>query len=78
MHGIPPNARWTKIYRKLVNPEVLDARKERFEAREAFIIILRVLTREEVQGYAEVTWRIRGLYYPKSDTWSNGNKPSCP
>jgi zinc finger CCCH domain-containing protein 13 len=64
--GIPPDARWTKISRKLVNPEALEAGKERFEAREDFVIVLRVLTREEVQGYAEVTQRIRGLSYPHS------------
>jgi hypothetical protein len=59
--GIPPDARWTKISRKLVNPGALEAGKERFEAREDFVIVLRVMTREEVQGYAEVTQRIRGL-----------------
>jgi hypothetical protein len=59
--GIPPNARWTKISRKLVNPEALDAGKERFEARDDFVIVLRVLSKDEVQGYAEVTQRIRGL-----------------
>jgi hypothetical protein len=58
--GIPPDARWTKISRKLVNPEALEAGKERFEAREDFVIVLRVLSRDEVQGYAEVTQRIRG------------------
>ncbi|CAL3972040.1 unnamed protein product [Diplocarpon coronariae] len=57
--GIPPDARWTKISRKLVNPEALEAGKERFEAREDFVIVLRVLSRDEVQGYAEVTQRIR-------------------
>jgi hypothetical protein len=62
--GIPPDARWTKISRKLVNPAALEAGKERFEAREDFVIVLRVLSRDEVQGYAEVTQRIRGLYYP--------------
>jgi hypothetical protein len=58
--GIPPDARWTKISRKLVNPEALEAGKERFEAREDFVIVLRVLSSDEVQGYAEVTQRIRG------------------
>jgi len=57
--GIPPDARWTKISRKLVNPEALEAGKERFEAREDFVIVLRVLSRDEVQGYAEVTQQIR-------------------
>lgn len=59
--GVPPDARWTKISRKLVNPEALEAGKERYEAREDFVIVLRVLSRDEVQGYAEVTQRIRGL-----------------
>lgn len=57
--GIPPDARWTKISRKLVNPEALEAGKERYEAREDFVIVLRVLSRDEVQGYAEITQRIR-------------------
>jgi hypothetical protein len=59
--GIPPDARWTKISRKLVNPEALKAGKERFEVREDFVIVLRVLSKDEVQGYAEVTRQIRGL-----------------
>jgi len=59
--GVPPDARWTKISRKLVNPQALEAGKERYEAREDFVIVLRVLSKEEVQGYAEVTQRIRGL-----------------
>jgi hypothetical protein len=58
--GIPPDARWTKISRKLVNPEALDLGKERYEAREDFVIILRVLTKDEVQNYAELTQSIRG------------------
>jgi hypothetical protein len=58
--GVPPDARWTKISRKLVNPAALEAGKERFEEREDFVIVLRVLSRDEVQGYAEVTQRIRG------------------
>jgi len=57
--GVPPDARWTKISRKLVNPEALEAGKERYEAREDFVIVLRVLSRDEVQQYAEVTEKIR-------------------
>lgn len=57
--GIPPDARWTKISRSLVNPEALELGKERFEARDECVIVLRVLTKEEVQGYAEVTQKIR-------------------
>jgi hypothetical protein len=59
--GIPPDARWTKISRRLVNPEALSLGKERYEAREDFVIVLRVLSKDEVQGYAEVTQKIRGL-----------------
>lgn len=57
--GIPPDSRWTKISRRMVNPEALEAGKERFEAKEDFVIVLRVLTREEVQAYATATRQIR-------------------
>lgn len=60
--GVPPDARWTKISRKLVNPDALEAGKERYEARDDFVIVLRVLSREEVQGYAEATQMIRGTF----------------
>jgi hypothetical protein len=60
--GIPPDARWTKISRRLVNPEALELGKERYEARDDFVIVLRVLSKDEVQGYAEVTQKIRGLF----------------
>lgn len=59
--GIPPGARWTKIDRKLVNPEALGAAQERFEERDDYIIVLRVLTREEIQKLAEKTRDIRGM-----------------
>jgi hypothetical protein len=61
LHGIPPDAKWTKISRRLVNPEALDAGKERYEDRDDFVIVLRVLSRDEVQAYAEITQRIRGI-----------------
>ena len=57
---MPPDARWTKISRKLVNPEALEKGRERYEAREEFVIVLRVLSREEVQAYATETQNIRG------------------
>jgi hypothetical protein len=61
--GIPPNARWTKIRRKIVNPKALEVCKERFEVIEDFVIVLRVLSRDEVQGYANLTSEIRGSFY---------------
>jgi hypothetical protein len=58
--GIPPGARWTKIDRRLVNPEALEKSNERFEERQDFVIVLRVLTKEEIQKLADRTRDIRG------------------
>jgi hypothetical protein len=58
--GIPPGARWTKIDRRLVNPAALEAGRERFEERSEYVVVLRVLTREEIQNYAVKTQEIRG------------------
>ncbi|KAI4132705.1 MAG: hypothetical protein LQ338_000534 [Usnochroma carphineum] len=57
--GIPPNARWTKIDRKLVNPEALEAGNERYEERVDYVIVLRVLTKEEIEQYAAKTQELR-------------------
>ncbi|SMY22529.1 unnamed protein product [Zymoseptoria tritici ST99CH_1A5] len=57
--GIPPGARWTKIDRRLVNPEALEAAQERFEERLDCVIVLRVLTKEEIQKLADRTASIR-------------------
>jgi hypothetical protein len=62
--GVPADARWTKISRKLVNPEALERGRERYEARDEFVIVLRVLSKEEVQGYATETQSIRGMFFP--------------
>lgn len=61
--AIPPDARWTKIRRKLVNPEALTVFKERFEVVEGFVIVLRVLSRDEIQDYADLTYKIRGSFH---------------
>jgi hypothetical protein len=58
--GIPPGARWTKINRQLVNPAALEASHERFEERDEYVIVLRVLTREEIEKFAALTTEIRG------------------
>ena len=57
---VPPGARWTKISRKIVNPEALTVGKERFEVRDDFVIVLRVLSKEEIQAYAAATQVLRG------------------
>lgn len=56
---IPIGARWTRIDRKLVNPEALERAKERFEERMDCVIVLRVLTKEEIQKLADKTKQIR-------------------
>lgn len=58
---VPPGARWTKINRSLVNPDALTIGKERFEVRDDFVIVLRVLSKEEIQAYATATAQLRGM-----------------
>ncbi|PQE08437.1 nipped-B B protein [Rutstroemia sp. NJR-2017a BBW] len=69
---IPPDAKWTKIKRSLVSPEVLDQDGRRYEARPEFIAILGVLTKEEIQDYAsrshvlrENRWRSQQASMPQ-------------
>lgn len=57
--GIPPGARWTKIGRRLVNPAALELGNERYEERADYVIVLRVLTKEEIEAYALKTQEIR-------------------
>jgi hypothetical protein len=56
---IPVGARWTRIDRKLVNPEALERAKERFEERMDCVIVLRVLAKDEIQKLADKTKQIR-------------------
>jgi hypothetical protein len=46
---IPPGARWTKINKQLVSPIALEASHERFEERDDYVIVLRVLTKGEIE-----------------------------
>ncbi len=59
--GVPTNARWTKISRVLVNPEALEQSHERFEERDDYVIVLRVVTKEEIEKLATKTREIRGM-----------------
>ncbi|KAL8648670.1 MAG: hypothetical protein Q9226_005901, partial [Calogaya cf. arnoldii] len=56
---IPKNARWTKISRNLIDPKVLDLGRERYVEEEAHVIVLRVLSRSEIQQYAAETHELR-------------------
>ncbi|VUC35069.1 unnamed protein product [Clonostachys rosea] len=51
----PEGARWTKIAREIVNPEALTVGRERFEVRGDSVIVMRVLSKEEIQAYATAT-----------------------
>ncbi|KAF5003298.1 hypothetical protein FDECE_10149 [Fusarium decemcellulare] len=55
----PEGAKWTKISRKVVDAEALTIGKERFEVRDDFVIVLRVLSKEEIQAYASATIVLR-------------------
>ena len=66
--GIPPNARWTKIDRRLVNPEALELGNERYEERDDYVIVLRVLSKEDIEKYAEVTSELRSKCSVPSNT----------
>lgn len=62
--NVPVGARWTKISRKLVNPEALTIGKERFEVRDDFVIVLRVLSKEEIEAYTAATAQLRSGLLP--------------
>jgi hypothetical protein len=57
--SVPTDARWTKIDRRLVNPQALEEAKERFEERADCVIVLRVLNKQEIQELADRTKQIR-------------------
>ena len=61
--NIPPMARWTKIDRKLVNPEALEFGNERFEERQDYVIVLRVLSKDEIEQYALKTQELRSKFW---------------
>ncbi|KAL1296680.1 hypothetical protein AAFC00_000157 [Neodothiora populina] len=71
---IPHDARWTKISRELVNPECLEEAKERFEEREDCVIVLRVLTKEEIQKLADRTAAIRYARFEEVDRARRGDR----
>ncbi|KAF2262112.1 hypothetical protein CC78DRAFT_520841 [Lojkania enalia] len=62
----PPRTRWTKIDRRLVNPQALFEANEQFQGGEDFVIAFRDLTREQIVRLAERTREIRrGEQTPK-------------
>lgn len=60
----PPGAKWTKLHRRIVNPEALEIGKERFEVQDDHVIVLRVLDKDEIHAYAAATAVLRGTSTP--------------
>ncbi len=56
---VPPNARWTKINRKLVNPEALEQDGIRFNEYVDHVIVLKAMDLEEIEKYTRKTAEIR-------------------
>jgi len=56
---IPLDAKWTKIKRSLVSPEVLERAGVRYEARPDFVAILGMFTREQVAEFARLSAEVR-------------------
>ena len=61
--GIPSGAQWTKIDRKLVKPAALEEAGERFEERLDHLIVLRPLSKDEIQKLADRTKEMRQDQY---------------
>lgn len=57
--GIPPEARWTRINRRLVNPESLEEEGIRFEEYPDYVIVLKVLSQDEIAKLTQRTHEIR-------------------
>ncbi|KAI4269145.1 MAG: hypothetical protein L6R38_007575 [Xanthoria sp. 2 TBL-2021] len=56
---IPEGARWTKISREIIDPKVLERGRERYVEEVEYVIVLRVLSRLEIQQYAAQTHELR-------------------
>ncbi|KAI1105694.1 hypothetical protein F4804DRAFT_303714 [Jackrogersella minutella] len=69
-HGreIPLEAKWTRISRQLVSPEVLASAGVRYEARPDFVAILGELSRDQIADFACRTTEVRGARRRRSDT----------
>ncbi|KAM0322195.1 hypothetical protein ACHAQA_009685 [Verticillium albo-atrum] len=52
---IPLDAKWTRIKRSLVSPEVLERAGVRYEARPTYVAVLGVLTRDDIAHFANLS-----------------------
>ncbi|CZT01032.1 uncharacterized protein RAG0_08861 [Rhynchosporium agropyri] len=77
-HGneIGPDAKWTKINRRLVSLEVLSQDGRRFEARPDFVAILGVLSRVEIESLASRSHALRQARYQQHQRTQSMPRPS--
>jgi len=57
--GAPLATQWTRLDRRHVDVKVLDEAQERYEERDAHIIVLRMLSKDEIQALADRTQELR-------------------
>lgn len=57
----PPGSTHTKIPRSYVNPQALEEAGERFVEERDFVVVLRVMPKDQVDKLAERTRKIRGM-----------------
>lgn len=67
----PAGSKWTKISRRDVSPEALEIGKENFELSGDFVLVLRVLSPEEIERYASATRFLREKRRREEDTVSD-------
>ncbi|KAI1642474.1 uncharacterized protein F4817DRAFT_293616 [Daldinia loculata] len=65
---IPLDAKWTRISRRLVSPEVLAGAGVRYEARPDFVAVLGELSRDEVIYFAHRTTEVRAARGRRTST----------
>ncbi|KAL2075385.1 hypothetical protein VTL71DRAFT_328 [Oculimacula yallundae] len=73
---IAPDARWTRINRRLVSPEVLRQDGRRFEARPDFVAVLGVLSRSEIESLAARSHDLRQARYQQHQRAQSTPQPS--
>ena len=57
--SVPSDARWTRINRRLINPEALEQDGIRFDEFPDHLIVLKVLSTDEIEHYTQKTLEIR-------------------
>lgn len=75
---IPPDAKWTKINRRLVSPEVLIQDGRRFEARPDFVAVLGVLSRAEIESLASRSYALRQARHQQHQHQRTQSTPQPP